>query len=124
MCFFFTKWQPFICISNEWDFRSHLIYGPFASQPLLTTQIKTSPDLGSPFNFSAVATHKYVISFCVGLELLTARTPFKLFAFYISVFSLVSPLGVAVGIRYCKNLNNRTTAVFKRSWMVQTWTNT
>jgi zinc transporter 1/2/3 len=44
-----------------------------------------------------VATHKYVISFCVGLELVTARTPLKLFAIYMSVFSLVSPIGVGIG---------------------------
>jgi zinc transporter 1/2/3 len=48
--------------------------------------------------FSAVATHKYVISFCVGLELITARTPLKLFAVYMCVFSLVSPIGVGIGI--------------------------
>ena len=48
--------------------------------------------------FSAVATHKYVISFCVGLELVTARTPIKLFIGYMLVFSLVSPLGVGIGI--------------------------
>lgn len=46
----------------------------------------------------AVATHKYVISFCVGLELVTAKTPFKLFAVYMAAFALVSPLGVAIGI--------------------------
>ena len=47
---------------------------------------------------TAVASHKYVISFCVGLELLSARTPLKLFAVYMCVFSLVSPLGIAIGI--------------------------
>ncbi len=45
-----------------------------------------------------MATHKYVISFCVGLELITARTPLRLYAVYMCVFSLVSPLGVGIGI--------------------------
>ena len=48
--------------------------------------------------FAAVATHKYVISFCVGLELVTVRTPTKLFSIYMAVFSLVSPIGVGVGM--------------------------
>ena len=48
--------------------------------------------------FPAVATHKYVISFCVGLELVTAGTPTKLFSAYMAVFALVSPIGVGIGI--------------------------
>ena len=45
-----------------------------------------------------MATHKYVISFCVGLELVTAGTPTKLFSAYMAVFALVSPIGVGIGI--------------------------
>ena len=59
-----------------------------------------SPLFNNDFNvvLAAVATHKYVISFCVGVELVTARTPLKLFCAYMAVFALVSPLGVGVGI--------------------------
>ena len=48
--------------------------------------------------FAAVATHKYVISFCVGLELVTVRTSTKLFGIYMATFSLVSPIGVGIGM--------------------------
>ena len=51
-----------------------------------------------PFLFSAVATHKYVISFCVGLELYNADTPKLLYAAYILVFALMSSIGIAIGI--------------------------
>ena len=47
--------------------------------------------------FIAVATHKYVISFCVGLELFNANTPKHLYATYIIVFSLMSMVGIAIG---------------------------
>ena len=45
----------------------------------------------------AVATHKYVISFCVGLELFNANTPKHLYATYIIVFSVMSMVGIAIG---------------------------
>ena len=45
----------------------------------------------------AVATHKYVISFCVGLELFNANTPKRLYATYIIVFSVMSMVGIAIG---------------------------
>ena len=47
--------------------------------------------------FIAVATHKYVISFCVGLELFNANTPKRLYATYIIVFSVMSMVGIAIG---------------------------
>ena len=46
----------------------------------------------------AVASHKYVISFCVGLELHNANTPKKIYATYIVVFALMSSIGIAIGI--------------------------
>jgi len=43
--------------------------------------------------FAAVASHKFVISFCVGLELSTSGVKFLMHTIYILVFSLVTPLG-------------------------------
>ena len=50
------------------------------------------------FGLIAVATHKFVISFCVGLELYNANTPTIVYAIYMSIFSLMTPIGVGVGI--------------------------
>ena len=46
----------------------------------------------------AVASHKYVISFCVGLELYHADTPRMIYAAYTFVFALMSSIGIAIGI--------------------------
>lgn len=43
--------------------------------------------------FTAVASHKFVISFCVGLELSTSGVKLLMHTIYILVFSLVTPLG-------------------------------
>ena len=43
--------------------------------------------------FAAVAAHKYVISFCVGLELATTGVAMLIHCVYILVFSLVTPIG-------------------------------
>ena len=48
--------------------------------------------------YLAVATHKYVISFCVGLELYNAETPKILYAAYMVVYALMSMIGIATGI--------------------------
>ena len=50
------------------------------------------------FSYLAVATHKYVISFCVGLELYNAETPKILYAAYMVVYALMSMIGIATGI--------------------------
>ena len=44
--------------------------------------------------FAAVASHKFVISFCVGLELSTSGVKLLMHTIYILVFSLVTPLGI------------------------------
>ena len=46
----------------------------------------------------AVATHKYVISFCVGMELYNADTPKKIYAAYMLVYALMTSIGIAIGI--------------------------
>ena len=43
--------------------------------------------------FAAVASHKFVISFCVGLELSTTGVTLLIHTIYILTFSLVTPLG-------------------------------
>jgi len=43
--------------------------------------------------FAAVATHKFVISFCIALELYHARTPIALYSAYIIIFAIVTPIG-------------------------------
>ena len=48
--------------------------------------------------FAAVAAHKFVISFCIGLELYQAKTPKILFVSYIIIFALVTPIGMGIGI--------------------------
>ena len=54
--------------------------------------------LSGKFLVTAVASHKYVISFCVGLELHNANTPKIIYATYIVVFALMSSIGIAIGI--------------------------
>ena len=51
-----------------------------------------------PLPLSAVATHKYVISFCLGLELVSSSTRRSLYLTYMIVFALITPLGMAIGI--------------------------
>ena len=47
---------------------------------------------------SAIACHKFVISFCVSLELVQANTRKFIFFSYLSTFSLMSGVGIAIGI--------------------------
>lgn len=43
--------------------------------------------------FAAIASHKFVISFCIGLELTITGVRLQLHVIYVLVFSLVTPLG-------------------------------
>lgn len=43
--------------------------------------------------FAAIATHKLVIAFCVGVELVTSKTKLTLILLYIGTFAIVTPLG-------------------------------
>ncbi|KAG8238565.1 hypothetical protein J437_LFUL017107 [Ladona fulva] len=45
----------------------------------------------------AVAAHKFVIAFCVGIELATARTRPVLLVAYVFTFAFVTPLGIGIG---------------------------
>lgn len=44
--------------------------------------------------FAAIATHKFVIAFCVGVELMASKTKTLLFVVYIGTFAVVTPLGM------------------------------
>ena len=48
--------------------------------------------------FAAVATHKYVIAFCVGIELVSVGTPLAFFLTYIVVFAVMTPVGIGIGL--------------------------
>ncbi|KDR22854.1 zinc transporter ZIP3-like isoform X2 [Zootermopsis nevadensis] len=48
--------------------------------------------------FAAIATHKLVIAFCVGVELISTRTRLVLIFVYLATFAAVTPLGIGVGI--------------------------
>ena len=50
------------------------------------------------FIIIAVATHKFVISFSVGLELATSGTRTALHVMYMTTWALASPIGIAIGI--------------------------
>lgn len=48
--------------------------------------------------FAAIATHKLVIAFCVGVELMNSGTRKCLLVLYVATFAIVSPLGIGIGI--------------------------
>ena len=48
--------------------------------------------------FAAIATHKLVIAFCVGFELVTSRTKLRWVILYVATFAAVTPLGVGAGV--------------------------
>lgn len=57
------------------------------------------PSIGSvAYLAAAIATHKLVISFCVGMELYVAGASTKTTLGYLSIFSMVTPIGIAVGL--------------------------
>lgn len=73
------------------------------------------------YMFGAVATHKLVIAFCVGVELIVNKTKSLLAVLYIFTFAIVSPLGIGIGAiismsSECspngKQLNDETLVIF------------
>lgn len=48
--------------------------------------------------FAAISSHKFVLAFCVGVELLVSKTNKKLAFCYIFIFAVVSPIGVGIGM--------------------------
>lgn len=58
------------------------------------------------FMFGAVSAHKLVLAFCVGVELIVARTRTSLAVLYVLTFAVVSPLGIGLGILISQGQNN------------------
>ncbi|XP_045465372.1 zinc transporter ZIP3-like [Harmonia axyridis] len=50
------------------------------------------------YMFGAVGAHKFIIAFCVGVELLSSGIKSRLIFIYVFTFAVVSPLGIAMGI--------------------------
>lgn len=50
------------------------------------------------YMLGAVAAHKLVIAFCVGVELVANKTRLALTIVYVFIFAIVSPLGIGLGI--------------------------
>lgn len=48
--------------------------------------------------FVAVATHKLVIAFCIGLELAWSKTRVTVLVMYVATFAVVTPVGIVVGM--------------------------
>lgn len=48
--------------------------------------------------FAAIATHKFVLAFCLGVELVSTRTKIPLVILYICTFAVVTPIGITIGI--------------------------
>ncbi|XP_065334408.1 uncharacterized protein LOC135935779 isoform X1 [Cloeon dipterum] len=59
--------------------------------------------------FAAIATHKLVIAFCVGVELMNSGTRKCLLVLYVATFAVVSPLGIAIGVAVAANADNTST---------------
>ena len=47
--------------------------------------------------FGAVASHKFVISFCMGMELCASQARFRTFIGSIVLFAILSPVGIFIG---------------------------
>ncbi|XP_011629888.1 zinc transporter ZIP1-like [Pogonomyrmex barbatus] len=50
------------------------------------------------YMFLAVASHKFVIAFCIGVELIASRTRTYLSVIYTCTFAVVSPIGIGIGM--------------------------
>ncbi|XP_076754690.1 zinc transporter ZIP1-like isoform X2 [Xylocopa sonorina] len=50
------------------------------------------------YMFAAVAAHKFVIAFCIGVELIASNTRRYLSVIYVCTFAVVSPLGIGIGM--------------------------
>lgn len=60
--------------------------------------------------FVAVASHKFVVSFCVGLDLVWSDTRRAAFFAYVAAFAAVTPVGVACGVLIDRFEDGRATA--------------
>ena len=56
-----------------------------------------------------MATHKYVMSFCVGLELYMAKTKLFTYITYIFIWSIMSSVGIGIGLAVTDSLLSKPT---------------
>lgn len=61
--------------------------------------------------FSAISAHKLVLAFCVGIELMVARTRLWLAISYVAVFAVVSPLGIGIGMLVTNGVTSTGTSL-------------
>lgn len=59
--------------------------------------------------FGAIASHKLVLAFCVGIELLVAKTNRRLAIGYIVMFAVVSPIGIGIGMLVSQSTESQIT---------------
>ncbi|BFG06207.1 zinc transporter ZIP1 [Drosophila madeirensis] len=50
------------------------------------------------FMCGAIAVHKLVLAFCIGMEIMMAHTRWLVAVIYLLVFSIVTPIGLGIGI--------------------------
>lgn len=55
------------------------------------------------FMCAAIAVHKLVLAFCIGMEIMMAHTRWLIAVIYLIVFSIVTPIGVGIGIAITEN---------------------
>lgn len=55
--------------------------------------------------FGAIASHKLVLAFCVGVELIVAKTDRRLAIAYILIFAIVSPIGIGIGMLVSQSIS-------------------
>jgi len=60
--------------------------------------------------FFAIAAHKYVISFCCGVQFVTSGVKTVLVIIYIAVFSLISPVGIGIGLGLTSTISSEAEA--------------
>jgi len=65
--------------------------------------------------FGAIATHKFIITFCVSMELLQAGVSRLSFALFLVTFSLISSIGIGIGLAVTEltSAASETTAVLQ-----------
>lgn len=56
--------------------------------------------------FFAVASHKFVISFCIGMQFVSSGIKTLLNVIFISTFSLISPIGAGIGIAVSETVSS------------------
>ena len=56
-----------------------------------------------------MATHKYVMSFCVGLELYMAKTKLFTYITYIFIWSIMSSVGIGIGLAVTDSIESKPT---------------